>query len=64
MTFATNHFSDVQIRVTDCQTNAIAAALPFVIIVRLLSFSTTAQLFLLLLFLLLFLFLLSLFHTK
>jgi hypothetical protein len=47
MTFATNHFSGVQIRVTDCQINTIAAALPFVIFVRLLSFSSIAQLLLL-----------------
>ena len=35
MTFATNQFSGAQIRVTDCQLHA--AALPFVIIVRLFS---------------------------
>jgi len=50
MTFDTSHFSGVQTRVTDCQINSIAAALPFLIIVRLLSFSATALLLLLLLF--------------
>lgn len=44
MTFATNQFSGVQIRVTDCQLHA--AALPFVISVRLISTLSTALLLL------------------